>query len=186
MGISVSQQTITFLQSTLLGIGLGMLYDLFRILRLIIPSGKIISFVEDIIYFLLCGVISFAFLLAVNNGIVRGYLLIGEFLGAALYYFTLGKLIYRVADKLILFFKKFLSLFYRIFLSPFVRIFRFILRILCRMVKKAGKKFAKNPIKSKYRLKQRHRLLYNVNKYHKRSQRRRQREVASDENSKKR
>ncbi len=165
MGISVSQQTITFLQSTLLGIGLGVLYDLFRILRLIIPSGKIISFVEDIIYFLLCGVISFAFLLAVNNGIVRGYLLIGEFLGAALYYFTLGKLIYRVADKLILFFKKFLSLFYRIFLSPFVRIFRFILRILCRIASRKREKNLQKIQLNQNSLKQRHRLLFNVNKY---------------------
>ena len=58
MGISVSQQTMTFLQSLLLGAALGMLYDVFRILRLLIPSGKVISFVEDIVYFLLCGVIS--------------------------------------------------------------------------------------------------------------------------------
>ena len=168
MGISVSQQTMTFLQSLLLGAALGMLYDVFRILRLLIPSGKVISFVEDIVYFLLCGVISFAFLIAVNNGIIRAYLLAGELLGAVLYYFTLGKFIYRI------------------FLSPFVRLFQAIAHGICHMAGKVRKKFAKNAIKSKYRLKERRRLLYNVNKYHTRSQRlRRRREVPGHENSQK-
>ena len=186
MGISVSQQTMTFLQSLLLGAALGMLYDVFRILRLLIPSGKVISFVEDIVYFLLCGVISFAFLIAVNNGIIRAYLLAGELLGAVLYYFTLGKFIYRIADKIITLIKKFLALLYRIFLSPFVRLFQAIAHGICHMAGKVRKKFAKNAIKSKYRLKERRRQLYNVNKYHTRSQRlRRRREVPGHENSQK-
>ncbi len=184
MGISISHQTVSFLQSLLLGGALGLLYDGFRILRLIIPSGKVISFFEDIVYFLLCGFISFAFLLAVNNGVIRAYLLAGELLGAALYYFTLGKCIYRIADKIIALVRKFLALLYRVFLSPFVRLFRAISRGFRHTAGKLRKKFAKNAIKSKYCLKERRRLLYNVDKYHTRSQRlRRQRRVLTHENS---
>ncbi len=186
MGISISQQTVSFLQSLLLGAALGLLYDGFRILRLLIPSGKIIAFLEDIAYFLLCGFISFAFLLAVNNGIIRAYLLIGELLGAVLYYFTLGKCLYRIADKMIALFRKFLALLYRLFLSPFVRLFRAISHRIRRIADKVGKNFSKNAIKSKYRLKERHRLLYNVDKYHTRSQRpRRRRGVIKHENGQK-
>ncbi len=186
MGISVSQQTITFLQSLLLGASLGILYDVFRILRLMIPSGKVISFLEDILYFTLCGVITFAFLLAVNNGIIRAYLLAGEVLGAVAYYLTVGKLVYKIADKIISLIRKALHMLYRIFLSPFVRLFWAISRTIRKLTLKITKKFSKNTIKSKYRLKHRRRLLYNVVKYHARSIKlRRQRGARRLENSKK-
>lgn len=184
MGISVSQQTMTFLQSLLLGVALGILYDVFRILRLMIPSGRIISFLEDILYFTLCGIITFAFLLAVNNGIIRAYLLAGEALGTVVYYLTVGKLVYRIADKIISLIKKTLYLLYRVFLLPFVKLFHLLFGMLRKLAGKITKNFSKNAIKSKYRLKQRRRLLYNVDKYHARSQALRRREAKGHESSK--
>ncbi len=58
MGISISHQTVSFLQSLLLGGALGLLYDGFRILRLIIPSGKVISFFLKILSIFSCVVLS--------------------------------------------------------------------------------------------------------------------------------
>lgn len=73
------------------GFILGLIYDFFRILRiLIIKNSKAVP-VQDIVYFLLCAMLTFVFLLVINNGRFRLNIFVALVSGFTVYYLTLGK-----------------------------------------------------------------------------------------------
>lgn len=122
--MAVAQPVILFLEACVLGVLLGVLYDVFRILRLALPHGKIIVFVEDILYFFLITVISFAFVLLWADGVVRSFLLLGELLGGVVYFFTLSLLILKAAGLIIRAVKAVLHFLFRVTLLPVWRLIR--------------------------------------------------------------
>ncbi len=89
--ISNTSQAVNILYSVVLGIIFGLIYDFFRSLRKCKPHTILSVFIEDILYFLVLSVITFIFLLAITNGQVRAYALIGILLGFLLFIFTLSK-----------------------------------------------------------------------------------------------
>jgi len=64
-----------FLLSVVLGCGLGLLYDIFRVFRTALPHGKILTFFEDIIYTFLYGFALFTFCTGLT-GAIRGFVLV--------------------------------------------------------------------------------------------------------------
>ena len=99
MNQSITVQTMIFACSCILGTGLGILYDVFRIIRIAINSKNITIFMEDVIYFILSGIITFIFVLKINSGESRFYILAGEGIGWIAYHLTLGNAIYRYSEK---------------------------------------------------------------------------------------
>ena len=55
MQLGLELERELFLLSVVLGCGLGLLYDIFRVFRAALPHGKILTFFEDIIYTFLYG-----------------------------------------------------------------------------------------------------------------------------------
>ena len=88
-------QFLMVLYSAALGVCLGIFYDIFRITRLIINPKNLSVFIQDIVYFLVSGLITFLFVLIFNYGESRFYILAGEALGWIIYHISLGDLIYR-------------------------------------------------------------------------------------------
>ena len=128
-----SEQTVIFLTSLGVGFLLGILYDMFRAIRLSLSKGHIATIIFDVIYFLLFGFISYIFILASNKGEIRSYIIVGEIIGAAFYYFSFGIVAIRLTDKFVATFKKIqkliftvicfpLKLLYRVFYTPFLKI----------------------------------------------------------------
>ncbi len=89
--ISNTSQAVNFLYSVVLGVLFAFVYDFFRSLRKCKPHTILSVFMEDISYFFILSVITFVFLLALTNGQVRAYILIGILLGFLLFIFTLSK-----------------------------------------------------------------------------------------------
>ena len=50
MQLSIELDRELFLLSVVLGCGLGLLYDIFRVFRTALPLGEIVTFFEDSIY----------------------------------------------------------------------------------------------------------------------------------------
>lgn len=96
---TVTMQMIIFALSCVLGIALGILYDVFRIIRMVINSKNITIFIGDIIYFIISGIITFIFVLKINSGESRFYILAGEGIGWIAYHLTLGNAIYKYSGK---------------------------------------------------------------------------------------
>ena len=68
-GLSV--QTEIFLLSLGFGFLLGILYDIFRTMRLIISKSVTFTVIMDILYFLLCSLLIFCFNLVADSGKIR-------------------------------------------------------------------------------------------------------------------
>ncbi|MBC8545335.1 spore cortex biosynthesis protein YabQ [Clostridiaceae bacterium NSJ-31] len=160
--IEVNTQTTVFLQSLALGFALGLFYDVFRIFRLAIRHSSAIIFLEDITYFVVCAIVTFLFSLSAINGHVRVFLVIGELLGATVYYFSLGALVMRVSKAIIRFVKALFRLLYRIFIRPFVVLFCWLAHKFERLSGKIAVRAKKVQAKAKYSLKQRGVLVYNL------------------------
>ncbi len=163
---TVQTQIQAFLLSLAIGVVIGVLYDLFRILRLCFTDHKAVVVIQDILFWSVSAVLSFLFVFVVNNGAFRGYLAFGELLGFALYYFTLGALIYRVSGWVVKGIKAVFRWLLKCFLFPFKKLYLVFspkIRSVCKSTKKTAKK---STSKCKFSLKKRRFLLYNkpVNK----------------------
>lgn len=161
MGIYLADQALVFLQSLLVGAALGLLYDIFRVSRVAFYTSVPAVFAEDVIYFIICGLVTFFFGLTVIDGALRMFLIIGEFLGAVLYFFTLGKLVMGVAKKIIAAVKAIIRFIARWILRPIWLLFYHIVALILRpfaFLSRILKRFLRN---TKFSLKIRRKVLYN-------------------------
>lgn len=83
-------QAKLFFQSVGFGFLLGVLYDVFRFVRIIVSDKKAFIIFIDTAYFVLCGFLIFCFSLVLDNGEIRAYLLAGNLFGWLIYYFSMG------------------------------------------------------------------------------------------------
>lgn len=97
----VSTQTLLFITCILIGIIMGMLYDLIRIFRKIIPHSNWSVQIEDTIYWIVCALIGFAILYMHNYGQIRFFVFIGIILGSIFYLCTFSIIFMKFATWLI-------------------------------------------------------------------------------------
>jgi len=112
LAVSVSGQMLVFLAACLAGAILGSLYDVFRIIRIAIPCGRIAVFIQDIIYLIICTLLTYLFLIMENSGEIRVFIIEGEIIGAIIYYFTIGAVVIKAARLIIIVVKRFLNALY--------------------------------------------------------------------------
>ncbi|MDD3692419.1 MAG: spore cortex biosynthesis protein YabQ [Oscillospiraceae bacterium] len=97
MEITINDQMRELLLSCGMGFILGLYYECYRVPRLVMRISKTALFIQDIVYFLSAAVLTFLFSLAIMDGRLRFYLFLGEAIGFAVYYFTVGRLVGRIA-----------------------------------------------------------------------------------------
>ena len=101
MNISVTGQTLEFLYSGLLGIGMAAAYDVFRIFRVYMRAGKVLTGIFDVIYWVAAILALLFFVLTVSGGQMRWYVLLGAFCGGFVYICTVSRLFFRALDIII-------------------------------------------------------------------------------------
>lgn len=106
MSGSITWEAVFFLQAFLLGIVLMVIYDLLRILRMVIPHNLIITSLEDLIYWIFNGLAVFRLLFLENNGTVRGFALGALFLGMLLYNKTVSPKLLKMVKYTLTYLKK--------------------------------------------------------------------------------
>ncbi|WOO34776.1 spore cortex biosynthesis protein YabQ [Anaerocolumna sp. AGMB13020] len=67
------------------GVYLLVFYDVFRIIRRVFPRGAILVGIEDLLYWTVSSILIFRMMYQQNNGIIRGFAILGIFLGMLLY-----------------------------------------------------------------------------------------------------
>ena len=92
---SVSEQTVQFLLSVVLGAGLGIVYDCFRVFRILFPTARKNGAVcaGDIVFMIISGAAVFLFAVMFCRSQVRLFSVIGALLGFVLYILTIGNFI---------------------------------------------------------------------------------------------
>lgn len=161
LGIHLAEQTLFFLQAILLGAALGLLYDGFRITRLAVKTPDGVVFAEDVLFFALCAVSTFLFLMRTIDGQLRFFILLGAGLGALLYSLTLSIAVMRVSEAIIRVVKGILRFIFRWLLYPIFRMVYWICLQILRPIRFLGRFFKKSAQRYKYRLKIRRKVLYN-------------------------
>lgn len=161
MELTVAGQTWSFLYSLLLGMGLGLFYDVFRILRIALPHRTIAVAMEDLVYWTSAAFLTFFFFFYTDGGRIRIYLLVGEAIGFIFYYFTLGAVIVGATRRIIAALRWLFHWIYRLLIHPVLFAIGWILGFL-GAAWEAARNFVKNSLKiSNKHLKKCRKLLYN-------------------------
>ncbi len=113
-----------FLQSILLGFLFGLLYEVFRFLRLAIPHPDLVTNLEDLIFFLPATLLFLFFTFAFSDGVIRWFSLFGVLLGFFLYRNTLGKILWLLSREILALIRAVLFFVYRITLRPLKNVFK--------------------------------------------------------------
>lgn len=117
MEVTLSSQLLSLGISVLVGLALAVVYDIFRVTRILFRTGKIVMYVQDILYGIAAAFVTFLLALAVNSGEIRFYIIGGELIGMAVYFLTVGRItlciakwIHRICAKIVLWFKRHIGL----------------------------------------------------------------------------
>lgn len=159
---SLASQTKSFLLSLGFGFIMGILYDVFRMIRISFSKNKKSFLFFDIVYCVILCFCSYLFFLTVNEGSVRMYLLFGEAAGFGIYYFSLGIAVFKASEKLISVVKSAVGKIFKTVLFPFLWIFRKLRKIFKKISSLFIKKGKNIKNKSNFLLKVYRHLLYNL------------------------
>lgn len=128
-------QAYLFLIFALNGMFIGILFDIFRILRRSFETPNFVTYIEDALFWIISA-ISFLYILFVfNNGEIRGYIFIGLLLGIALYMLLLSKFVVKVSVKIITFFKEVLCKIFKIIIYPVKIVLGILKKIFIKPIK---------------------------------------------------
>ncbi len=105
MDIGITNQAYLFLIFILNGILISFIFDIFRILRKSFDTPNFVTYIEDILFWVISAIIVMYSIFVFNNGEFRAYIFIGIFLGIAIYMLFLSKTIINISVKIISFFK---------------------------------------------------------------------------------
>lgn len=130
----ITTQTNLFLIFIINGFLIGLLFDFFRILRKTFKTNDIMTYIEDILFWILTGCIILYSIFVFNNGEIRLFLFIGIILGILLYMLFLSSHIIKVNVTIINFLKKIISSILNILLTPLKYIYQIIRKLFFKPV----------------------------------------------------
>jgi spore cortex biosynthesis protein YabQ len=128
--------------SVLSGLFLGFVYDLVRVVRRIIKHPKWLINIQDFVFWLFGSLIIFMDIFKNNDGILRGFLYIGVFLGLIIYFSLMSKLVLIIFMKIYSFIANIVKFLFKLIIKPIKLLFRpiiFVVRKIYKLLKKLGK-----------------------------------------------
>ena len=126
------EQLYSFFIFFIIGIIISILFDIFRILRKSFKTTDFITYLEDIIFWILTGCIMLFSIFIFNNGEIRSYVFIGIAIGIISYMLIISRFFVKISVSIIKFIKKILSypikliknIFTKIILKPTLKILK--------------------------------------------------------------
>ena len=110
----VENQAYLFLVFSLTGIIIGIIYDIFRVLRKSFKTSDIITYFEDILFWIISAIILLYTVIRYTTGELRIYMFVGLFLGILIYFKFFSKYIVRFFSNII---KSIISIIIKILLK---------------------------------------------------------------------
>ena len=129
-------QAYLFLVFSLTGVAIGILFDCFRILRRTIKTSNIVTYIEDVLFWILTGLLVLYNIWYFNNGEIRIFMFLGIILGVLIYMSTLSSIIITVFSKILETIIKVLVLPFKTIISIFRKIITYIREISTKITKK--------------------------------------------------
>lgn len=134
------------------GIVIGILFDCFRILRKSFKTTDWITCIQDIIFWMLTGIIILFSIFKFNNGEIRSYIILGIFFGILIYMITISKFVVKYSVFVIQKLKKIISypiniiinILKKVLINPLKKIFVKIKTKNNKNLQKQSEKIIKN------------------------------------------
>lgn len=105
----VYSQLFCLVMFIITGISIGLLFDVFRILRKSFHTADWITYIQDILFWILAGSIMLFSIFTFNNGEIRSYVFVGMLIGIVIYMLVISRIFVKSSVKIIQFLKKLLS-----------------------------------------------------------------------------
>ena len=148
-------QAYLFVIFTFVGIIIGIVFDIFRILRKTFKTNDIITYIEDILFWIITGIIIIFSMYMFCDGQLRFFMIIGITIGTMIYMLTISKYVIDVSVFIIKIMKKIIiypikiltNIFKKVIFNPFTFICINIRKNFVKKIKKNRGFFAK---KEKY------------------------------------
>ena len=131
-------QLYVFLIFIVVGIVIGILFDIFRILRRSFKTGDFITYIEDIIYWIFAGLIILYNIWFFNDGEIRFFMIIGIFIGAIIYALTFSSIFIKIESFFMKKIKFLFIFFYNILKIPIEKIiilFKYMIKLINNKIK---------------------------------------------------
>ncbi len=129
-------QAYLFIVFSLTGVVIGILFDFFRILRRSFKTSNIITYVEDVLFWILTGVLILYNIWYFNNGEIRIYMFLGIIMGLLIYMLTLSNIIVSLFSKILKMLIRILEIPFKTIISIFHKIITIIIKIFNKFTKK--------------------------------------------------
>ena len=91
MDNTVISQLYSFLAYIISGVLISVFFDIFRVLRKSFKTSDLVTYIEDIIFWLATGMFLLYVIFKFNNGEIRAYIFLGIALGVTLYILLFSK-----------------------------------------------------------------------------------------------
>lgn len=144
----VENQAYLFLVFSLTGVVLGVLFDFFRVLRKTFKTGDFVTYIEDILFWILTGFSILYFIFIFNNGEIRFFMFVAIGIGVILYMKIFSSIFIKINVNIINFFKKVFSIIIivpiRFIKKIFFKPISFIFINIRNLYKKTYKKIENN------------------------------------------
>ncbi len=102
----VISQAYLFLIFALNGVCIGLIFDFFRILRKSFKTMNLITYIQDVLFWIFTGISIIFFMYNFSDGSMRLYMILGLILGFLLYLLTISKYIIKLFVIIICIIKK--------------------------------------------------------------------------------
>lgn len=129
-------QAYLFLVFSLTGVIIGILFDFFRILRRSFKTPNIITYIEDIVFWVLTGLLILYNIWYFNDGEIRIFMFLGIIIGILIYISTLSNIIVKLFSKILIAIIKVLELPFKTIISIFKAIITSISKFFTKFSKK--------------------------------------------------
>ena len=127
----ILSQLYSFLIYLISGIIIGIFFDIFRILRRSFHTPDIITYIEDILFWLFTGLFLILVLFKCSDGQLRFYNIIGLLTGVVIYILTVSKYFIKINVIIITFIKNIVYKIISFILYPI----KFVLKIIRKIFK---------------------------------------------------
>ena len=116
------------------GILIGLLFDFFRILRKSFKTNDFITYLEDILFWILAGIILLYSIFIFNNGEIRLFMFLAVLLGIIIYIMSISSYIIKLNVRIINCFKIIIIKIFNIMSIPFTYIIKILRKIFFRPI----------------------------------------------------
>ena len=138
--MSIAEQTQIFIIFVIVGIIISFLFDIFRILRKVYKFSNMLIYMQDILFWLLTGIIILQAIFKFNSGDIRIFLFLGIFFGLFIYISIFSIYVIKIGSFILKLINTLIRKLINVFKVPICKILDFMIKYYRNLRKNVLKK----------------------------------------------